>query len=76
MTNTMSVMDPVEGDLKIIWDPNNADEVAAAKAQFDALTGKGFMAYTVAEGGGKGQQIRQFDARAEKTILAPALRGG
>lgn len=72
----LAIMDREQGDLKVIWNPANADEVAAAKAQFDSLTGKGFLAYKVAAEGGKGQQIRTFDPSAEKIILAPALRGG
>ena len=72
----MAVMDRRAGDLKVIWDPSNEDEVQAARKQFDGLTKKGFMAYTVAAGGKKGTQIRAFDRNAEKIILAPALRGG
>lgn len=73
----MAVMDPSAGDLKIIWDPGNKAEVKAAKDQFDALLKKGgHLAYTVDAKGGKGTQIREFDPKAEKIILAPALRGG
>ena len=35
------------GDTKVIWDPENKDEVDAAKAQFKTLKGKGFQAYSV-----------------------------
>lgn len=64
------------GDTKVIWDPHNADEVAAAKAQFDALRKKGFIAYTVNKKGDKGEIIREFDPNAEKIILSPPLAGG
>jgi hypothetical protein len=72
----MAVMDVKLGDSKIIWDPNNKDEVAAAKAQFDALTAKGFAAYTVDDKGKKKEKVHKFDKTHEKLILAPALRGG
>jgi hypothetical protein len=76
-TGEMSVMDREKGDLKVIWDKDNRDEVAAAKAQFEDLTKKGFVAYEVkGKEGRKGNQIRQFDPSAERIILAPALRGG
>lgn len=73
----MAIMDPQAGDMKMVWDPNNRDEVEAARKQFDDLTKKGFLAYKV-EGkeGRKGEQIRSFDKTAERLILAPALRGG
>ena len=72
----LAIMDPT-GDTKVIWDPNNADEVAAAKAQFDTLKGKGFAAFRV-EGakGDKGEILREFDPKAGRIILIPALQGG
>ncbi len=64
------------GDTKLIWNPNNTDEVENAKRTFNDLRSKGYLAYKVTEGGAKGEVIREFDANAEKIILAPALRGG
>lgn len=72
----MAVMNPRAGDLKVIWDSDNDEEVEAAREQFNSLTGKGYMAYSVTGRGRKGEQIREFDPDAEKIILAPALRGG
>ena len=66
----------IKGDVKIIWDSDNNDETAAARDQFDTLTKKGFAAFTVDKRGEKGEQIKKFDANAEKLILVPALRGG
>lgn len=65
-----------EGDSRIIWDPDNPDEVDAARAQFDTLVGKGYAAYAVRRGGEKGERVRKFDPTAERLILAPATRGG
>jgi hypothetical protein len=72
----LAIMDPVHGDLKVIWDKDNDDEVEAARAQFEELRKKGHLAYTVTGQGRKGTQVREFDPDAEKIILAPALRGG
>lgn len=74
-TGEMAILDST-GDTKVIWDPHNPDEVAAAKAQFDTLKKKGFIAYTVNKKGDKGEVIREFDPNAEKIILSPPLAGG
>lgn len=72
----MAVMDPQAGDLKVKWDPANADEVAAAKAQFDALRAKGFAAYKLGRSGKQKDVLHTFDPTAEKMILRPAMVGG
>jgi hypothetical protein len=53
------------GDSRIIWDPGNDDEVAAAKNQFDELIKKGFRAFSVNRKGDKDKQVR-----------TPAIVGG
>ncbi len=64
------------GDTKIIWDPEKADEVAHAKETFTKLKAKGYLAYSVNRKGDKGEVLREFDADADKMILAPATIGG
>lgn len=73
----LAVMDGT-GDTKVIWDSHNADEVAAAKVQFDSLRKKGFLAYKVDKKGEKivNEMITEFDPKAEKIILSPPLAGG
>ena len=73
---SMSVMDREAGDLKVIWDSERPEEVEAARAQFDQLRKKGYLAYRVRGSGKRGEQIREFDADAQSIILAPALVGG
>lgn len=60
-----------------MWDKDNEDEVEAARATFDSLTRKGYLAYK-AEGrkGERGEQIRRFDPEAERIILVKANQGG
>lgn len=72
---TLHVMDRT-GDTKIMWSSDNPDEVEAAKATFDSLKKKKFLAYTVREDGEKGEVIRDFDKTAERIIMAPQLVGG
>lgn len=65
-----------KGDTKVIWHADRTEEVSAARRQFDDLTGKGYAAFTVDKKGEKGEQIRKFDADAEKMILVPQMKGG
>ena len=71
----MTILDAT-GDTKVIFDPNNADEVDAARSTFNKLRGRGHVAYRVEGDGSKGTVMTEFDAAAGKIILAPALRGG
>lgn len=73
--HTLHVMDR-SGDTKVIWSAQNPDEVDNAKATFDRLKAKGFLAYTVNSDGTKGQVIKKFDKTAERIIMSPQIVGG
>lgn len=75
MKGQMSIMDR-SGDTKVIWDSDNADEVANAERTFNDLKKKGYVAYAVKGDGDKGKVVGEFDEGLEKLILAPALAGG
>ena len=75
MNGEMSVLGR-EGDTKIIWSSENADEVEHARKTFEDLTKKGFSAFAVKRDGEKGGRLAQFDAAEEHMILVPRLRGG
>lgn len=66
------------GDTKVLWDKDNADEVAAARATFDKLVTKGRHAAFAVKGkdGAKGARIHEFDPDAERIILVPQIAGG
>ena len=65
------------GDTRLIWDPRNDEEVENARASFDRLKKKGFIAYAVnTKTGEKGEVITAFDPKAEKIIMAQPLKGG
>lgn len=65
-----------EGDTKVVFDPENKDEVKAAKKQFDDLISKGFSAFKVKKSGEKGKKITQFDKESGRIILVPQMQGG
>ena len=63
------------GDTKSQWDRNKPAEVAAARATFDTLRGKGYAAFRL-NGDSRGEQLLDFDPNAERIILVPAFQGG
>lgn len=73
--NEMSVMDET-GDTKTIWNPENVDEVQAARDTFDLLKRKNYLAYSVKNDGEKGNIIRKFDPELGKIIMVPPVIGG
>ena len=75
MQSTLHVLDRT-GDTKVMWSPDSPDEVAAAKATFDSLKAKGYLAYTVDDDGSKGEVIQKFAKTAGRIIMAPQLVGG
>ena len=71
----LSVLHPEEGDIKIIWDPDNEDEVAQARKTFNEwVKDKKHAAYAVSAKGEplKSKRIYEFDSELEKIILGPA----
>ena len=67
------------GDTKTMWDPNNADEVDNARAQFDRLVNsKRFSAFRVSneDPNKKGERMRSFDPAAGRVIFVPPIQGG
>lgn len=72
----LSIMDPKLGDLKVIWDSENEDEVELAEKQFDEAKEKGFLAFKAKKDGSKGKQIEKFDPEAERIIMIPPIAGG
>jgi hypothetical protein len=69
------VMD-LSGDSKTVWDPDNADEVAAAQKTFIDLKAKGYLAYEVKRKGKPGKIMDKFDPEAGAVIMSPPMAGG
>lgn len=76
MVSEMRLMDVVEGDLTIGWDRKKPEEVRAARAAFHKARKKGMLLYKTTWKGKKGEQIHEFDPKAEKIIGMPAIVGG
>lgn len=74
--HVLRCMDPQEGDVKIIWDPDNKDEVAHARDTFDKFSKKGLVGYSVKKDGEKAEVVKKFDPDMEALIMAPPLAGG
>ncbi len=66
-----------EGDVKTIWDRSKPDEVAHARATFDTMRKKGYLAFRCSnKDGDKGEQMREFDPDAQMMIMVPPMQGG
>ncbi len=65
-----------KGDTKIIWDPDNKEEVNSAKRTFEDLRKKGFTAFSVKKDGSRDTLVTEFDEDLEKLILVPRITGG
>jgi hypothetical protein len=63
------------GDKEATWDPENPDEVAAAKAIFDAARKRGYMVYAQ-PAGESGTALWQFDPNVETMVAVPAIVAG
>lgn len=75
MHGTMNVMDKT-GHSTTTWDPSVSAEVAAARATFETLTGRGYKAFKVGVEGERGQRLESFDPAARQMIMVPQLQGG
>ena len=78
--NQMRILGP-EGDIKKIWNPDSELECKEIKKEFDRLVkptiGKAkFRAFRVDEDGEKAKEMKTFDPKAGKIILAPIIAGG
>lgn len=72
---TMSILGR-KGDVKVEWNPDNKKEVEVAESAFKENKKRGFSAFRVYDDWRKGEQLRAFDAKAEKIIFVPPLAGG
>jgi hypothetical protein len=65
-----------EGDQKVVWDPNNKDQVEVARMTFDKLKEKNYKAYSVDKKGEPLKEIKKFKPSAGSLIMTPAIAGG
>lgn len=66
-----------EGDIKTIWDRSKPAEVEHARATFNEMRKKGYLAFRCAnKEGDKGEQMKEFDPDAQMMIMVPPMQGG
>ena len=71
----MSILD-ASGDTRLEWDSNNANEVATAKAAFKRAKKNGMLAYSVDEGGQRGEVLHEFNPDVGRIVMVNQLAGG
>lgn len=64
------------GDTRVAWNPGIAGEVDAARALFNEMKSKKYLAYRVDGDGSRGEVIREFDPGAREIIMSPQMQGG
>jgi hypothetical protein len=65
------------GHTNIKWDPAKPDEVAIARAAFDAaIANNRAQAFTTPDGETQGVRMTAFDPYAARILVVPHLRGG
>lgn len=64
------------GHKREMWDSEIPDEVASARATFEALTKKGHRAFRVRKDGEKGEPMKSFDPDAEAMLIIGPITGG
>ncbi len=75
MTSSLHVLDHT-GDSRIEWDPNVPADVELARKAFDAAKDKKMLIYKTRRDGSRGEQIKEFDPRAERIVATPQTVGG
>ena len=70
----LSMMDS-SGDKETTWNPDDPDEVAAAKAIFDAVRKRGYLVYSQ-PAGASGVALGQFDPSVENMVAVPPIVAG
>lgn len=64
------------GDTRVQWDKSDPAQVAKARARFEELKKKGYMAYSVTSKGDQGSVLADFDQNAERIIMHAQMIGG
>ena len=64
------------GDTRHHFDRDDAKAVASAEKLFLGLTSQGYRAVALAENGEPGELLSSFDAKTERMLFIPQLKGG
>ncbi|HZM37196.1 MAG TPA: hypothetical protein VFC18_22250 [Burkholderiales bacterium] len=72
--NEFLVLDP-SGHTTTEWDPASREQVARARAIYEALVRRGYRAFRV-EKGAEGRMQERFDPREKETVFVPPIHAG
>jgi hypothetical protein len=64
-----SIMNPVDGDKRIVWDSNDMTQIQEAKDLFDKLVEEGMIPYCVGVDGEKAEPMTTFNPFAEEILM-------
>ena len=64
------------GHSEKVFDRADTVSVAEAERRFAELTGRGFRAVALGQGGEPGEIMKTFDPAVEQTLFIPQLMGG
>ncbi|MFA5766864.1 MAG: hypothetical protein WC919_02995 [Candidatus Paceibacterota bacterium] len=68
----LHIMNPKDGDKRIVWDSGSLAEIRAAKEMFDDLVEKGLSPFRVGTNGkASSDKMQEFDPMAEQVIFIP-----
>lgn len=73
-SSTVVFGERVEGELRLTWREDNAEEMARAKETFKEYLSRGWLA--VGESSGIKKQIFAFDPSFDRIVLSPIMVGG
>lgn len=66
-----------KGDVPLMWNANERDDVEFARKAFDDAKKQGYVAYrSEGKDGHRGEVLRRFDPKAERIILVKQHQGG
>jgi len=68
--SSISIINPEDGDKRLVWNSNNITEIQQAKDLFDELVEKGMVPYCIGPDGGKAEPMTTFDPFAEEALMA------
>ena len=68
----LHIMNPKDGDKRVVWDSGSLAEIRAAKEMFDNLKKQGLTPYQVGTAGkATSQKMEEFDPMAEQVLFLP-----
>jgi hypothetical protein len=74
-TGSLNILDDT-GHSRMQWSESDPAQVAAARARFDELKAKRYLAYKVDANGGQAEVIDKFDPSVERIIMQQQMVGG